>query len=137
MLAIRYTVSMAKILIVEDEAELREILGRYLEKQGYSVLLAENGVRGLSMAQESKPDLILLDVKMPEMTGFQMIKNLRKTGEWGEHVPVIFLTNIIMQDDEEQADIESTEPAGYIVKSKVDPEDVLKKIQDVLNKQSN
>src|SRR3569832_2231469 len=78
---LRYTSPMAGkpiILIVEDEKEQREVLAKTLADAGYGVLQAPDGKNGLIMASDHQPDLLMLDIKMPEMTGFEMLKRLRK-----------------------------------------------------------
>ena len=77
-----------KILIVEDEANIRELLRLYLEREGYAVIEAENGVEGIKQWKSEKPDMILLDVMMPVMDGWAVCKEIR--AESG--VPIIMLT---------------------------------------------
>jgi len=85
------TVSMIKrrILVVDDEDNLRTMLVAALKFEGYDVAAAPNGRDGLRSVRESKPDLIVLDVMMPELDGFGMLKRLRETGD---RTPVVFLT---------------------------------------------
>jgi two-component system, OmpR family, alkaline phosphatase synthesis response regulator PhoP len=80
-----------KILIVDDEKDIVEMLKYNIEKEGYTVLTALNGNRALEQARENKPDLILLDVMMPEMDGWEVCKQLMRD-EKTERIPVIFLT---------------------------------------------
>ena len=77
-----------KILIVEDEANIRELLRLYLEREGYTVLEAENGVEGVKLWKSEKPDMLLLDVMMPVMDGWAVCKEIRQTSD----VPIIMLT---------------------------------------------
>ena len=77
-----------KILIVEDEANIRELLRLYLEREGYTVLEAENGVEGLKMWKSDKPDMLLLDVMMPVMDGWAVCREIRAESD----VPIIMLT---------------------------------------------
>ncbi len=83
------------ILIVEDERSLRKAASMALTEAGYAVIEAGDGVEGLKLAEEKKPDLILLDHLMPNMDGLTMLEQLRAT-EWGKQLPVIVMTN--MQD---------------------------------------
>ena len=76
------------ILIVEDEKSISDILAYNLEKEGFEVAVAYDGLTGYNMAMEKEPDLILLDIMMPKMDGFTFCKKLRKTSE----VPIIMLT---------------------------------------------
>ena len=68
---------MKTILIIDDEDDIREILGYNLTKEGYKVLQASNGKDGIEMAQKNNPDLVLLDVMMPEMDGIEVCEQLR------------------------------------------------------------
>ena len=77
-----------KILIVEDEANIRELLRLYLEREGYTVLEAENGVEGIKKWKSDKPDMLLLDVMMPVMDGWEVCREIRAESD----VPIIMLT---------------------------------------------
>ncbi|MBS6777656.1 MAG: response regulator transcription factor [Butyricicoccus pullicaecorum] len=77
-----------KILIVEDEANIRELLRLYLEREGYTVLEAENGVEGIKKCKSDKPDMLLLDVMMPVMDGWAVCREIRAESD----VPIIMLT---------------------------------------------
>ena len=79
---------MPKILIVEDEDTVREVVSEGLESEGYEVLLADNGLDGLRQAREEDPDLILLDLMLPEMDGLSVCRTLRRNSD----VPIIMLT---------------------------------------------
>ncbi len=82
-----------RILVVDDDPHIREVIRYALEKEHFQVLEAENGEHGLTMALAEKPDLIVLDVMMPEMNGLDMCRTLRKT----DNTPIIFLSS---RDDE-------------------------------------
>ncbi len=77
-----------KILIVEDEANIRELLRLYLEREGYTVAEAGNGVEGVKLWKTEKPDMILLDVMMPVMDGWSVCREIRETSD----VPIIMIT---------------------------------------------
>ena len=77
-----------KILIVEDEANIRELLRLYLEREGYTVIEAENGVEGIKKWKSDKPDMLLLDVMMPVMDGWEVCREIRAESD----VPIIMLT---------------------------------------------
>jgi CheY-like chemotaxis protein len=85
------------LLVVEDDEYGRDILSRQLEKQGYSVAVAENGRQALEMLKIERYDLMLLDIQMPEMDGFHVLENI-KTDRDTKHIPVIMLTGITDQD---------------------------------------
>ncbi|MEN9561158.1 MAG: hypothetical protein RIQ56_431 [Candidatus Parcubacteria bacterium] len=119
------------VLVVEDEQQQREVLVSTLTAAGFNVIQAMNGKLGLAMALDRQPDIVLLDIRMPEMTGFEMLKRLRKTGQWGATVPVVFLTNIQMTDEAESEDVEGTQPAHYFVKSDTSLEKIVEKIKEL------
>ncbi len=80
---------MAKILVIEDDPLIRETLEYSLKGAGFSVATAENGIQGLDAVKEGNPDLILLDLLLPEMDGFEVGKRVR---EFDENVPIIMIT---------------------------------------------
>ena len=79
---------MAKILVVEDDAGISEYISLELKHEGFEVVIAETGRKGLAMAESENPDLILLDIMLPEMNGLEVLRRLRKTSS----VPVIIET---------------------------------------------
>jgi DNA-binding response OmpR family regulator len=81
-----------KIAIVEDDDAISQMYRIKFEAEGYTVETAENGKLGLELAEKMKPDIILLDLMMPIMTGEEMLAKLRKS-EWGKNIKVIILTN--------------------------------------------
>ncbi len=82
---------MTKILVIDDEANIREVVGALLRQAGHDVIDAEYGLSGISMAQSEKPDLILLDLMMPVVDGFGVLKRLREDPV-ANRIPVIMLT---------------------------------------------
>lgn len=90
------------ILVVDDDKLIREGLVALLKNAGQNVVEAPDGKAGLETALQQKPDLVVTDVRMPEMTGLEMITQLR-TNEWGQKVPVIILTNDESNDSINQA----------------------------------
>jgi two-component system KDP operon response regulator KdpE len=84
-----------KILIVDDESGLRELVRINLEHEGFGVLQAENGVQGLDAVREGQPDLVIMDVMMPEMDGWEACKKLREFST----VPVLMLTARVQSQD--------------------------------------
>ena len=82
---------MAKVLVIEDEAELRANVARLLKAEGFEVLTAENGAVGVDTAVTQLPDLIICDISMPEMDGFGVLFSLRENVTTS-HIPFIFLT---------------------------------------------
>ncbi len=120
------------VLVVEDHVPVRMALVDKLKKEGVKTIEAKDGEEGLAIALEKKPDLILLDLIMPRMSGMAMLEKLRKD-EWGKHVPVIILTNL-NPDDKIMREVIETEPAYYLVKADWKIEDVVAKAKDFLSK---
>lgn len=82
---------MAKILIVEDEKDIRQLVIYTLQYAGYQVVAAMNGEEAVVLAQQEKPDLILMDVRMPRMDGYQAAQMI-KNDEITQHIPIVFLS---------------------------------------------
>lgn len=120
-----------KILIVEDEAPLRNAISDILSFEGFTVFQAKNGQEGLDMALAQHPDLILLDLMMPVMDGLTMLEKLRTNQEYGKNAMVILLTNINDPDKVAQATEAGT--FDFLVKSDWNIEDVVAKIKTRLN----
>ena len=119
-----------KILVVDDEESARKPLVEELKFQNFVVHEAVNGEEGLKLAMREKPDLILLDIAMPKMTGLDVIRELRKDS-WGRHVPVIFITQL-PADDLVMKQIILSEPSYYLMKNDWKIEDVMEKVNDCL-----
>src|SRR3989338_4953265 len=102
-----------KVLIVEDEIELLEVLADRFKQEGFIVLSARNGEEGLQLALEELPDIILLDLIMPKMDGMTALKKLRQDPK-GKDVPVILLTNLSTSD--KIAEALQNEAYDYLVK---------------------
>src|ERR1035437_8965415 len=88
---------MPKIAIIEDDQAICQMYRFKFEAEGYNVEIAENGKLGLELAEKMRPDIILLDLMMPEMNGDEMLALLRKT-TWGKDIKVIILTNMGEQE---------------------------------------
>src|SRR3989344_6603575 len=108
---------MKKILVVEDELAYLKLLKSQLCEKGYTIIEAADGKKGLELAKSQKPDLILLDIRMPVMDGMSMLKELRKS-EVAEKAKtkVIILTNL-EPDDKILVGVVSDQPSFYLVKS--------------------
>jgi len=119
-----------KILVIEDEATLQKSLSEVLIQEGYDVVSAYDGLRGLELAQEEKPDLILLDIILPKMNGFEVLKRIKRNRDTSQ-ILVVILTNLSnISDVQKTLDLGAT---TYLVKADFHLEDVLKKIKEVLN----
>ena len=103
------------ILIVEDEKNIRDGLAYALHAKNFLTLGASNGAEGVKAALEQHPDLILLDLLMPEIDGITALKKIRED-VWGARVPVIVLTNVSMDEERLVEDIVAYKPLYYLIK---------------------
>ena len=120
---------MSKVMVVEDDASLREIYGIRITAEGYDVVSAGDGEEALAMAVREKPDLILSDVMMPKISGFDMLDILRTTPETA-NIKVIMMTALSAEDQRQRG--ERLGADRYLVKSQVGIEDVINTIHEVL-----
>jgi CheY-like chemotaxis protein len=120
---------MAKILLVEDDKSLREIYGVRLQAEGYEITSAGDGEEALAVAIKERPDLIVSDVMMPKISGFDMLDILRSTTET-KNIKVIMMTALSSED--QRARGEALGADRYLVKSQVGIEDVVRTVHDVL-----
>lgn len=118
-----------KILIVEDEPLIRDMYAVKLKKTGFSIETADDGQQGLEKAESFKPDLILLDLKMPIMTGDEMLQKLRQT-DWGASMRVIILTNI--SRDEAPRALRMLSVDRFLVKAHFTPAQIADICKEVL-----
>lgn len=119
---------MKKILIVEDEQALQKTLGEILTQEGYKVIAASDGEMGLTLAQDSNPDLVLLDLILPKMSGFEVLKQL-KGNNLTKDIPVIVLTNLEGVEEVDKA--VSLGATTYLVKSQYSLEELVSKIKEI------
>src|SRR6185312_13196191 len=124
---------MAKLMLVEDDNNLREIYEARLQAEGYTIVSASDGEEALVVAKAEKPDLIISDVMMPKISGFEMLDILRNT-EGLKDVKVIMLTALGQTDDQQRAHKLGAD--RYLVKSQVTLEDIVKVAHDLLDNQS-
>ena len=120
---------MKKILLAEDDPFIAEIYITSLKNADFKVALATNGEECLPKAKEEKPDLILLDLLLPKMDGFSVLKRLKEDSEL-KNIPVIILTNI-----GEKENIEKGLKMGaieYLIKTNFSPEEIIQKIEKIL-----
>jgi DNA-binding response OmpR family regulator len=121
--------SLSRLLIVEDEKPIAAMYQFKLEKHGYKVDLAESGEAGLRLAEEFTPDLILLDLRMPGMSGSEMLEKLRES-QWGSHIRVIILTNI--SKAEAPAVLRLLNVDRYVVKAHCTPSQLVEIVKETL-----
>jgi DNA-binding response OmpR family regulator len=120
---------MTKILLVEDDKSLREIYGVRLLAEGYDIVSAGDGEEALAMAIKERPQLVLSDVMMPKISGFDMLDILRSTTETKD-IKVIMMTALSSEDQRTRG--EALGADRYLVKSQVGIEDVVRTVHDVL-----
>jgi DNA-binding response OmpR family regulator len=121
---------MAKILIAEDERDIRDLITFTLRFAGYEVVAASNGEEGYNLAKQTMPDLILMDVRMPKMTGYEACKAL-KADKGTESIPVVFLS-AKGQESEVQAGLD-VGAIEYILKP-FSPDQLTERVKQILQK---
>ncbi len=120
---------MPKIAIIEDDAAISQMYRIKFEMEGFEVETAENGVLGLELTEKMKPDIILLDLMMPEMRGDEMLEKLRAT-DWGKDIKVVILTN---KGEQEAPEILQTlNVRRFIVKAEMTPRQVAEMVKTEL-----
>lgn len=128
------TATMAKVMLVEDDNNLREIYEARLLAEGYEIVSAQDGEEALALAIKEKPDLIIADIMMPKISGFDMLDILRTTPETKD-VKVVMMTALSQAEDKARADKLGAD--RYLVKSQVTLEDVAKVAREVLGDGGN
>lgn len=119
-----------KILIVDDEKDLVELARVYLESENNEVITAYDGEEGLKKAESEKPDLILLDINMPKLNGYQVLETLKKNQHTSEIIVVMFSTNCTPKEIERARNLGSDD---YITKP-YEPENLIGRLKKVLNR---
>ncbi len=118
---------MKKILIIEDEKIIRNLIKKKLIERGYNVQEAENGEVGMVKMKEDKPDLILLDIIMPKMGGFDVLREMQKDDNFS-NIPVVIVSN-----SGQPVEIDKAKELGvedWIIKTEFDPREVVDKVVD-------
>ena len=119
-----------RILLVEDDTSLGSLFKIRIEADGFEVLLCDNGEAALQSALDFKPDLILLDIMLPKVDGFEVLNNLRSNPETKD------ITVIVLSALGQPSDVEKAKAAGasnYLIKSEITIEDIVKAIRNQLN----
>lgn len=120
---------MTKIAIVEDDQTISQMYRMKFEADGFDVQLANNGKTGVTLVESFSPDIILLDLQMPEMGGAEALTEIRKH-DWGKKIPVIILTN--MGEEESPKSLAHLDVTSYIVKADMTPSQVVGKVKETL-----
>ncbi len=121
---------MTKIAIIEDDPVISQMYRMKFEADEFEVQLANNGKSGVSLVETFNPDIILLDIQMPEMDGADALEIIRKN-DWGKNIPVIILTNL--GEEESPKNLRALGIHSYIVKANLTPRQVVQRVKDALN----
>lgn len=120
---------MAKIAIVEDDLAIAQMYRLKFEAEGHKVEIAENGKLGLALCEEMEPDIVLLDLMMPEMNGDEMLEKMRST-DWGKSIKVIVLTNV--GEQEAPGRLRDLNVSAFVVKAEMTPRQVAELVKTQL-----
>jgi DNA-binding response OmpR family regulator len=118
-----------KILLVEDEPMLSNLLKQRLEKEGIQVTAAHDGEEAVKLLKQDKPDLILLDIILPKMSGFEVLEEM-KGDPTVQSAPVVVVSNLGQDSDVEKA--QKFGAVGYFVKAQMSIEDLVSKVKEFL-----
>ncbi|MGB9775235.1 MAG: response regulator transcription factor [Anaerolineae bacterium] len=124
---------MPRILVAEDEKDIRELIAFTLRFAGFDVLLATNGAEAVEVAEAERPDLVILDVRMPRMSGYEACRRLKENPHTAS-LPVVFLS-AKGQDSEIQQGLESG-AEEYILKPFA-PDELIQQVRDILNRHTS
>lgn len=120
-----------KILIIEDDKFLRRVISQKLSREGYDISEAIDGEKGLKLVQEEKPDLVLLDLILPGMDGFEVLANLKKDPQLSK-IPVIILSNLGQREDIDKG--LKMGAIDYLIKAHFTPGEIIDRIDRILSK---
>lgn len=120
---------MTKIAIIEDDPVINQMYRMKFEADGFEVQLADDGKRGIAMVEGFKPDIILLDLQMPNVDGEGALKEIR-AHDWGKDIPVIILTNL--GEEEAPKSLRTLGIHSYIVKADLTPRQVVGRVKEAL-----
>jgi DNA-binding response OmpR family regulator len=120
---------MTKIAIIEDDPVISQMYRMKFEADGFDVQLANNGLKGAALVADFRPDIILLDIQMPELDGVGALKKIREL-KTAKDTPVIILTNL--GEEESPKELRSLGIYGYIVKANLTPRQVVQHVKEAL-----
>ena len=120
---------MIKIAIIEDDPTISQMYRMKFESDGFEVRLAANGQIGIEVVEKFQPDIILLDLQMPEMDGTEALKHIRSK-DWGKTIPVIILTNL--GEEEAPRELKKLGVYSYIVKANLTPRQVVEQVKSAI-----
>lgn len=119
-----------KVLLVEDDSMILDMYKMRLEEEGYLALATDKGSEAIALAQKEQPDIILLDVILPEIDGFSILQALKNDSST-RNIPVLLLTNLGQESDQQKG--QKMGAADYFIKSQHTPVEVIKKIKQLIN----
>ena len=118
-----------KVAIIEDDPLISQMYRMKFELENFEVQTAANGKLGVALVKDMQPDIILLDLRMPEMSGAEALAEIRKH-DWGKNIPVLVLTNI--GEEEAPAELKNLNIHSYIVKADLTPRQVVIRAKEAL-----
>jgi len=121
----------SKVILIEDEEMLSNMYEAKFIKEGFDIKKALDGETGLKLIQEENPDLVLLDIIMPKLDGFSVLRKI-KEDQKNKNIPVILLTNLGQDEDVKKGN--SLGASGYLVKANMTPAQVVEKVKGFLKK---
>jgi len=119
------------VLIIEDDSYISDMYKIKLESENFEVAIAKDGIIGIKSLEKQKPDIILLDIVMPKIDGFNVLKTIKKNPDLKE-IPVVLLTNLSQKENVERGFELGAD--SYIIKAHFTPSEVVKKIKEILKK---
>ncbi|MCD4705840.1 response regulator [bacterium] len=122
-----------KVLLIEDDEMLLDMYNLKFLESGFDVVKAQNGLEGYEVAVKNKPDIILLDIILPQMDGFAVMEKLKQNKDTAK-IPVFFLTNLKQEEDVERG--KKLGAVGYLVKATLTPTQILEKVKQFLKTKS-
>lgn len=125
-----------KIALIEDDPDLQDMFNMKLKLEGYRAVCADNGADAIKLINKEKPDMILLDLLLPKMDGFEVLKSIRKSKDKKiRTTPVIVVTNLSSEEDVQEA--RKLGADEYLLKVRITPSIVIKKISKLFSKNKN
>lgn len=121
-----------KILVIEDDIFLRKIINKKLSRENYTIVEALSGAEGLELVEKEKPDLVLLDLILPEIDGFKVLARMKKDSKTSK-IPVIILSNLGRKEEIRKGI--KLGAVDYLVKAHLTPEEIVSRVKVVLDKQ--
>lgn len=121
---------MVKIAIIEDDPTISQMYRMKFEADGFEVGMADNGLHGVEMVKHFKPDIMLLDLQMPQMNGAEALAEMR-AHDWGKDIPVLILTNLGKEEAPEI--LKTLNVSSYIVKADLTPKQVVARVKETLD----